>query len=306
MRTIIAALLAATAGPCWSGTKGEAPVNFLLMDGGARPAAMGGAYVSLADDANALHYNPAGLAFLAGHEAAFMHAEHSLGSSQEYAALAIKGPLGLLGEGSGAGLMINTVGFGSVQRTTLSNARGAGLDTFGARDWALAAGYARMLPWEWVSAGLAAKWIREELDDAGADSGAVDVGLMAELDKPLSVPVSVGAALQNMGPDLKRQSSSEPLPLNLRFGATWRVLQGTALALDLNQPSKGDMTVHVGAEYVAAKIVALRVGYDGRNSADSGIAAGAGFILKSMSVNYAFTPFGSLGDSHRFSMGYIW
>lgn len=288
------------------GAKGETPVNFLLMDGGARPAALGGAYVSLADDANALHYNPAGLAFLKKHEVAFMHAEHFLNSIQEYAAVALSGPLGPLGDGSGMGLMINTVGFGDVQRTTLSNVRGTGLDTFGARDWAISAGYARRLPWKWASVGIGAKWIREEMDDIQADSGAVDVGLMAELEKPLSVPVSVGVSLQNMGAELRYQSSNEPLPLNLRFGASWMVMKGALLALDLNQPNRGGMSVHVGAEYIAAKTLALRVGYDGRNSADSGIAAGAGIIVKSFDVNYAFAPFGALGDSHRFSVGCRW
>ncbi|MBI5883332.1 MAG: PorV/PorQ family protein [Elusimicrobia bacterium] len=307
MRTLlIAAVMLACGRQTWAGAQGETPVDFLLMDAGARPAALGGAYVSLAGDANALHYNPAGLAFLEKHEAAFMHAEHSLGSSQEYAALAFKGPMGPLGAGSGAGLMINTIGFGSVQRTTLSNIRGAGLDTFGARDWVLAAGYARKLPWEWVSAGLAAKWIREELDGVGADSGAVDVGLMAELQKPLSAPVSVGVALQNMGADLKYQSSNEPLPLNLRFGASWMVMKGGFLALELNQPSRGEMTVHAGAEYVAGRTLALRVGYDGRNGTDSGIAAGVGLMLKGLELGYAFAPFGSLGDSHRFSVAWRW
>ncbi len=277
------------------------------MDGGARPAALGGSYVSLADDSNALHYNPAGLAFLERNDASFMHADHFFGTSQEYVGLALKGPLGPLGEGMGAGLLVNTVGFGAVQRTTLSNIRGAGLGTLSARDYSVSFGYASRLPWvEWMSAGMAAKWIHEEIDSLAADSGATDIGVLADLDEAFSVPVRLGAAFQNIGADLKYQSADEPLPLNLRFGASWKPVKAAVLALDLNQPSRGEMTVHAGAEYAVDSAVALRVGYDGRNSSDSGIAAGIGLTFKGLDFGYAFAPFGSLGDSHRFSVAWRW
>lgn len=293
--------------PAAAGARGAAPVNFLLIDGGARPSALGGAYVSLADDSNALHYNPAGLAFLERHDASFMHGEHFFGTSQEYAGVALKGPLGLLGEGMGAGLLVNTVGYGAIQRTTLSNIRGAGLGALSARDYSVSFGYASRLPRvEWISAGLAAKWIHEEIDSLVADSGATDIGLMADLDGAFSVPARLGAALQNIGADLRYQSADEALPLNLRFGASWKPFKAAVLALDLNQPGRGDMTVHAGAEYGVAPGVALRLGYDGRNAADSGISAGIGLAVKGLDFGYAFAPFGSLGDSHRFSVAWHW
>jgi len=51
----------APARPCLAGIGAE-PFDFIFLDAGARPAALGGAYTSLAMDANALLYNPAGLA----------------------------------------------------------------------------------------------------------------------------------------------------------------------------------------------------------------------------------------------------
>jgi hypothetical protein len=48
-------------------TAGTAHANFLRIPyEGARPLAMGNAYIALADDANAIWYNPAGLAFVHG------------------------------------------------------------------------------------------------------------------------------------------------------------------------------------------------------------------------------------------------
>ena len=52
---------------------GEAGAIFLLIAPGAGPAGTGEAQVAKADDAYASYYNPAGLAFLSGSEAAGMH-----------------------------------------------------------------------------------------------------------------------------------------------------------------------------------------------------------------------------------------
>ena len=52
---------------------GEAGAIFLLIAPGAGPAGTGEAQVAKADDAYASYYNPAGLGFLSGSEAAGMH-----------------------------------------------------------------------------------------------------------------------------------------------------------------------------------------------------------------------------------------
>ena len=51
---------------------GSTTATFLLVPVGGRPVALGGAYTALAEDAYALHYNPAGLA-RAPREVAFAH-----------------------------------------------------------------------------------------------------------------------------------------------------------------------------------------------------------------------------------------
>ncbi len=86
----------------------------------------------------------------------------------------------------------------------------------------------------------------------------------------------------------------------------WGFLDSGILALDLNQPRHGDLTIHIGAEYVALKMAALRIGYNGRNEADSGITAGGGIRINNLFVDYTFVPFGDLGNSHRMSLSYKW
>ncbi|MBI4054863.1 MAG: PorV/PorQ family protein [Elusimicrobia bacterium] len=291
--------------PLWAGgTEGATPFNFLFLDANARPVALGGAYAALATDANALLYNPAGLANIAHHEITFMHTEHFQGVTQEYGALAIKGdPLGL--PGSGFGLMVNTLGFGDIRRTTLSNPRGTGLGDFGIRDWALSFGYAQRFWQDRISLGIAAKYIREEIDDITAQTGAADIGVLTNLEA-YGFPVSLGLSIQNLGAMVKFQSKKEDLPLNVTLGAAYRVLEQGLFLLDLNQPKDGDITVHAGAEYTFLKTAALRLGYNGRNDADTGITAGGGVLLERFSLDYAFVPFGDLGDSHRISLSYRW
>lgn len=279
------------------GTGGATPLNFLFLDADARPVALGGAYAALAADANAVHYNPAGLSFIKSHQASFMHAEHFQDVTQEYGALALK---------QGFGLMVNTLGFGDVGRTTLSNPRGTGLDSFGIRDWAVAAGYGRKVKWDWLGLGGNIKYLREDIDNVSAQAGAVDLGVLADLKDPLGVPLSFGLALQNLGTKLKFQSSREELPLNLKAGLAYRFWESGTLALDVNHPREGDPTVHVGAEYVANKTAALRLGYNGRNDAGTGITLGGGVFLRRFALDYAFVPFGDLGNAHRFSLSYRW
>ena len=59
--------------PLWS--VGEAGAIFLLIAPGAGPQGSGEAQVAKADDAYASYYNPAGLGFLTGSEAAGMHVQ---------------------------------------------------------------------------------------------------------------------------------------------------------------------------------------------------------------------------------------
>ena len=282
------------APPLWAGgTEGATPFNFLFLDANARPAAMGGAYVAAAQDANALLYNPAGLAGLKQNHITFQHTGHFQGVTQEYGAVALK---------QGLGFMFNTVGYGKIQRTTLSNPRGTGLDDFGIRDWAVSSGYGKS--YGLISLGIAGKYIREEIDDYKAQSLAIDLGALLDFGSK-NVPLSLGFAVQNLGTRAKFQSSYEELPVNIKTGLAYRFSSGL-LVVDANLPKNGSATVHAGGEYVAFEKLALRLGYNGRGEPGSGLTAGGGVKINRFSVDYAFISFGTLGDSHKISLSCYW
>jgi len=281
----------------WAGgTVGATPFNFLFSDANARPAALGGAYAAAATDANALLYNPAGLADMRGNEVTLEHAELFQGITQEYAAAALE---------QGFGVMANTLSFGQIQRTTISDPTGSGLGSFGIRDIAASVGYGRSFHNGILSLGLAAKYISETIDAVTAQSGAVDLGALADL-SPFGLPLKAAFVVQNMGAAAKFQSEREDLPLNFKAGLAYQPMRPGLVLFDVNAPKTGSPTISAGGEYVVLGVLALRLGYNGRNEAGSGLTVGGGITWREFSADYAFVPFGDLGDSSRFSLSFRW
>ena len=64
--------------------EGTSGAQWLAIGVGARAAALGGAYVSLADDGAALSWNPAGLARVDGHRFTVSHISWLSGATYEY------------------------------------------------------------------------------------------------------------------------------------------------------------------------------------------------------------------------------
>ena len=298
-RLISAALLAAAlagTGRAWAGAGAE-PFDFLSLDANARAVAMGGAYSALARDANALLYNPGGLGRIERHEATFMHNQAYQGVSQEYAALAVR---------QGWGAHINYLSFGGVPRTTVSNPDGAGLGDTGLTDLAFSGGYGRVVV-PGLAVGGALKYIRESIDKVSAAGYALDLGALYSVERAKGL--SLAASVQNIGPAVKFQNAKENLPLTIRAGAAYEATireQRCAAAIDIIKERSETVAVAFGAELVAARRFPIRFGYAGRNDAGIGLTAGFGYRHDDFSVDYAFVPYGGLGDAHRISLSVRW
>lgn len=62
-------------------------LDFMNMGAGARPAALGDAFSSIADDANSVYWNPAGLARMKTVEGTWMHSDLNFGTTFDYLSL---------------------------------------------------------------------------------------------------------------------------------------------------------------------------------------------------------------------------
>ncbi len=286
----------APARPCLAGIGAE-PFDFIFLDAGARPAALGGAYTSLAMDANALLYNPAGLARVNSHETTFMHNSYLQGIIQEYAAYASP---------RGWSVNFNYLSFGDVQKTTLSDPDGSGLGETTLTDLAFGAGYGRALT-ETLSVGVGAKYIRETIDNVTAKGFALDAGGLYRI---LALDgLTLGLVLQNLGPTVRFETKREDLPLNLRAGAAYCFKaygHEHLLALDVNKERSQNALAAVGGETRSLEPLALRFGFNTRNDAGIGITAGFGYQFKAGSIDYAFVPMGDIGNAHRISITFHW
>ena len=280
-----------------AGSAGAEPFNFLFLDANARAVAMGGAYTALATDANALLYNPAGLARVARSEATFMHNSYFADINQEYGAYASP---------KGWGASFNYLNSGPVANTTFSNPEGAGLGTTGLDDMAFSGGCARSLG-ESLSVGGEIKYIRESIAGVAGQGVAFDLGALYEV-PPVS-GLALGLSLQNLGPAVKYESAKQNLPQNLRGGAAYSFDadgQKCAASFDVLKERTASPAVALGLETVLAEAVPVRVGFTTNNSAGLGLTTGVGYVHDGFSFDYAFVPFGDLGVAHRLSVTFRW
>ena len=295
MRTRLAALAwvlsaALAARPVHAGSAGAESFDFLLLDANARPAGLGGAYSALAQDANALQYNPAGLAGVCRSEATFMHNEYFQSISQEYVAVSLK---------EGIGFNLNYLDFGSIPQTTVSSPFGTG-SRVGLSDLSLGAGYARPLSGG-LSAGIGVKYLKEVIAGYAASGFAADLGLQYKAGERLSL----GYSLQNVGPKVKFQSQKESLSRLQRLGAAYRLKaldRPLLLTADILKERSEGYNLAAGAELTLVEKLAVRLGYNTRNNAGPGFSLGLGWTQDRWSVDYAFVPFGDLGSANRMSV----
>lgn len=293
--TSLALAALAVAVPRARAAGGSESLEFLLLDGHARPAALGGAYAALASDASALRYNPAGLGFVAVDELAITHNQYVQSVRQQQASVALR---------SGFGAELNYLDFGKVQRTTLSNPNGTG-DKAGLDDLAFSAGYGRRFGE--FAVGGAAKYFRETADRTAATGFAGDAGVMWRPERVRGL--SLGASLLNAGPDVKYQSLKQKLPALARAGAAYSFEAGgnaNTAALEFSRTRTDTPLLSVGVETVFAKAVAFRLGYTRRANSGLGLTGGVGWLYDRFLVGYAFSPYGDLGVAHRVTLTFRW
>lgn len=287
---------------------GSTAAAFLKLGAGARAAALAGAFTGVPGDPFAIYWNPAGLAY-SGPERSlgFFHNEYFQGLGQEFLAYSAPARQGVWG----LGLNYFYAGSGLERRSGLNEADPVNPISppegeFGAYDLALSGGYARRLK-DGYSAGAAVKLIRQSIDDERGYSAALDLGLLREF-AWRGGDYTAGLAVLNIGPGIKFSERRYGLPLVLKAGLSRRLDEsGALLSVEADQPVDNYLALAAGVEYPLTSRLALRTGYRYRLHGNelgawSGFSAGAGVAFERLTFDYAFTPFGVLGNSHRFSI----
>ncbi len=274
-----------------SGTSG---LSFLKFGVGARPVAMGGAFVGLSDGVNSLYWNPGGLMGLKGSAVTFMHNRWFQGITYEFFGAGRN-----FGSHSlGISLALNTVGdiLYYEDRPTAKP-----LGTFSAHDFSLGLTYARTIQ-KRLDLGITCRWVYEKIYTNTAKGWAVDLGGIYSFTNWLTF----GASLQNLDPKLKFISQPFPLPTTLRAGIGYSPpwLPLSVFTLDLVKPRDNGLALHLGAEYTLLDALFLRAGHQ-TGYDEKSFSTGFGIKYRNYGIDYAWVPYGSdLGNTHRFSFNF--
>ncbi len=309
-RPLLAALLLCSLAAVASAEESAA---FLKIPVGARPVAMGSAFTAVADDINALSWNPAGLASLERRQFGATHAELFAGTRYDFLGLAMPTKTGAWG------VSANLLTQGAIEGR---DAAGRPSGSFTATDRAVGVGYAFRAR-DAVSLGAGVKYIDSQIAEASAGAFALDLGGLyrAGTLTRYDLPVTLGLAVQNLGRGMRFLDRTSPLPLTVSGGLSVRLPAGVGLAFDYRyrpHAEGGASEFGFGTEYAIFQAVALRAGYARAGAASSGtrpagqsgvgafsgLGAGLGLNVKGWTLDYAFTPFGELGAAQRVSLGF--
>jgi flagellar hook assembly protein FlgD len=280
---------------------GTTSAAFLKLGSGARPAAMGEAYVGLAEDASGICYNPAGMAQSLAGELQATHTEWFRGLRYEN----LNGVFSL-GDGGMVGATLNFLSVPQLTRTEqIANTSDPSLNfretgSFSPFDMQFAVAYARPV-YRNVLGGANFKLLTQSLDDKSTFGIGLDLGFIYLT--PIK-GLTAGFAAQNLGTPIKLKKEAFDLPLLLRLGAGYRTLGDTLLlSFETDMPTDNNLVFAVGAEVNVAGHFFPRAGWR-YNGIFNPWSAGIGMQFDPWGFDLSVVPFGELGLTYRGSLNW--
>lgn len=325
--------------PLFGQKVGTSSLQFLKVMPTARATAMGDAYSTIASGADAVFWNPAGLAVGSDIEVTGTHILWLFDTRQSTLAASLPTE-----DWGTFGISLQYVDYGTINVTRQERLVfiGSGEDyhynpgltgeTFSPSSYIIGVSYAQKMT-DKFSAGLTAKYVNESLWNAPtvtvvnkATGETETVNTYAHLflfDFGMQYntgyrSVRIGVAIQNFGQQVKFAKESFPAPLMFRIGTAADMigpdaLFGTSeanritLAYDLFQPNDYAQQMHIGGEYAFEEAIFFRAGYKVFYDNDN-ITVGAGIRQDITGLPFTFDySYGAMGDYlpsvHRISLG---
>ncbi len=273
--------------------------SFLKIVKGVRTVGMGEAYCGVGGSLDSIFSNPAGLNSLKAAEVSVMHAMWFEDIYYDYVTFAYPGNAGVVG------FSVNYLGMDKIDK--YYNTGVSANDTYMPYDILAYISYANKFNENLL--GMNIKYIQSVIDDESAYSISADFGYMKNI---VDDKIIFGAALQNAGTEIQFRKKREPLPLNIKMGISVdNIINRLLLTCDVNLPYDNSPSAHIGIQYgylIKGVSLKLRTGFKTTTITDhdplSGISAGLGIGIMNAIVDYAWVPYGNLGNTHRISLSY--
>jgi hypothetical protein len=310
---------------------GTTAAAFLEIGPGAVATGMGGAFVSVANDATALYWNPSGMADFTKNEVTIFHANWIASTNFDYAALVIP-----LGEAGNIGLSFTSFSMADEMVRTVDLPEGTG-EFFSAGDIAVGLSYARKLT-DRFSIGFTAKYIQESIWHESASAVAIDAGTIFRTD--LFNGLTIGASISNFGTQMKLAGSdirtfarvnpnllgsndqipyvveldSWDLPFLFQIGVSTNIIKNDdyriLVSVDALHPNNNYESMNIGGQFSFREFLFIRGGFRNLFLKDSegGLTLGIGVNSKLLfsddfvSFDYAYRNFGKLDNVHTLSV----
>lgn len=309
--TITAALALGLASQSWATVNkdaGSSAASFLKLGAGARAGAMADSFSAIADDVHAVYYNPAGLSQLRGTQLAGAHT--SFIQDVNYEVLEVAYPWGKREDHSRhvLALGIDYLSVGKIDRRATDTTDSMG--SFDSTDASYGLTYAFAFNRQ-LSAGVSAKLLSQRIDTYRSDSFASDIGVLYRVNPDGRVPVSVAGVLRNWGGRVSYVSgTSDPLPISFTVGLGIHAWPDR-LRFNVEAVKYRDTGLFgaLGAEYYHPLTKDIKAAFRGGYSSHyrdiaglNGMAMGMGLTYQMVSFDFAWLPFGRLGDTFRYSL----
>jgi len=297
---------------------GTTAAQFLNLGADARSEGMGEAVHAESSDANATYWNPAGLAGLRYRDATITYGSYYQGVSYDYAAYAQPVPSLLGGSSREREIRTNQLGAFGISVLYLNAGQIPEADNTGAltgnsftpQDAVVMLGWGLPLT-RHLDVGISGKYITSRIEET-ATTGAFDAGARLHL-LLFTLPYTLSAGVQNLGGKVHFIAQQDALPTNITIGNSLRPTKNSVVSFDMVAPRDGEPYFALGGEYRVpvdpGLSFAVRLGWQNRASASdlngfTDFSAGGGVTLSKFTIDYAWVPYGVLGDTQRFTFSY--
>jgi len=303
---------------------GISAYQFLKLGVGARAVAMGESFAAVANDASALHFNPAGLVQFPQNEVLAAHTEYVADLRHEFLGVVYH-----LTAEDAVGVAATSLHTDDMEITTETQPAGTGR-YFGFGDLALGLSYARRMT-DQFSFGITLRYVDETLDVLHMRSFMVDLGTyywtglgstrFAVVIANFGSDATPSGSVPGPGGTTIEEFQSFSLPTVFRLGIAIDPIDGEdhllTTSLQLDHPNDNAEHIRLGVEYSWRRIVFARLGIkrtfdqpvfgSDQTTAESfalGVGVRVPLALSTIGADYAYSDFGRLGTVHRMTVGF--
>ena len=277
--------------------------QFLKIGVGARASAMGGAFVSVADDASAVFWNPAGVARIQKGVISINHTAWLADISFSQATYLFHTRL-LPGT---IGINARSLYMDAQAVRTVFRPEGEGR-SFDAGDVAFGLTYARSLT-DKFSAGISANYLQSTLATYTGNAAVFDFGTLYSTGYR---SLKIGMSIQNIGSNMRFIDDDVTMPTVFRVGMSMNLYESAdhmfLMAGDFSHPPDNNERASWGTEYGFKEFFYARGGYHFNYDLER-MTAGLGFKLATSlnseaRIDYSFTDMSAMDGIHRLSVDF--